>query len=74
MPALPVHIHKKLFRYDVSGRRQEAAGLALQRQVLGVELPGGEHGDREEAANSEFVDGAKIHFVFTPWSAVPCLR
>ena len=47
---------------NVGGRRQKAAGLALQRQVLGVELAGGEQADGEEAANGEFVNGAKIHF------------
>jgi hypothetical protein len=40
--------------------------LALERKVLGVEMRGGEHGDREEAANDEFVEGLKIHLFFTP--------
>ena len=48
---------------DIGSGRKEAAGLALERQVLGVELPGGEHGDREEAANSKSVDGGRVHFI-----------
>jgi hypothetical protein len=51
---------------NVGSGRQEAAGLALERKVLGVEMRGGEHGDREEAANDEFVEGLKIHLFFTP--------
>jgi len=58
---------------NVGGGCQKAAGLALERQILGDELPGGEHGNREAAANSDFVDGAKIHFQL-PWSTVSCLR
>jgi len=56
-----------LFHVDHVGcGRKEAAGLALQCQVLSFELQGGEHGNREEAANNEFVDGAKIHLDLTP--------
>jgi hypothetical protein len=34
--------------------------------MLGVELPGGEQRDYKEAANSKFVDSAKIYYGSTP--------
>ena len=51
---------------DVGGGRQKAAGLALERQVLSVELAGGKRDDREEAEDSKVAEGAKIHVVSTP--------
>jgi hypothetical protein len=51
---------------NVGSGGQKAAGLALERKVLGVKMDGGEHGDREEAANCESVDEAKIHVISTP--------
>jgi len=51
---------------NVGCGRQEAACLALERKVLGIEMRGGKRGRREEAANCEFVDDAKIHVFSTP--------
>jgi hypothetical protein len=59
---------------DVGGGRQKAAGLAFEREVLGVELPGGKQTGREKAADVEFVNKAKIHFFELLWSAVSRLR
>jgi hypothetical protein len=67
-----VRKHVALFRFnDGGGGRQEASGLAFQRQVLGADLPGDKQGDREKSADGEFVKDAKIHFVLTP---VECSR
>jgi hypothetical protein len=48
--------------------------LAFEREVLGVELPGGKQTGREKAADVEFVNKAKIHFFELLWSAVSRLR
>jgi len=63
-----------LRQHNVSGRRQKPTGLPFQRQLLGDQLPSGERGNREEAANSKFVDGAKIHLSRLRGSTVACLR
>ena len=59
---------------DVSGGRQKPARLALQRQVLRAELPGGEQGDREKTTHSKLAKGTKFQLLPLQWSAAACLR